>query len=175
MVSSERPHVRVAIIGAGFAGLAVAAALQRARVDYVVFERAGDLGGTWRDNRYPGCQCDVPSHLYSLSFALNPEWSSTYPLQEEIWDYMRRCAERFGVLPRIRFGQEVLDACWDEAGQRWRLETPAGPWTADVLVAGNGPLAEPSVPALPGLERFSGTVFHSAAWDHGHDLTGERV
>jgi cation diffusion facilitator CzcD-associated flavoprotein CzcO len=176
MVNKEGvPHVRVAVVGAGFAGLAAGAALERAGVEYTVFERADDLGGTWRDNRYPGCQCDVPSHLYSLSYALNPEWSSTYPLQAEIWDYMRRSAARFGVLPHIRFGHDVREACWDDAARRWRVDATAGRWTADVLVAGNGPLSEPALPALPGLERFTGTVFHSAAWDHGHDLTGERV
>src|SRR5215831_10823343 len=99
---NETPHVRVLVVGAGFAGLGTSIALERAVIDHVVLERAGDVGGTWRDNRYPGCRCDVASHLYSFSFALNPDWTRTYSAQDEIWDYLRRCAERFGVLPRIR-------------------------------------------------------------------------
>jgi len=171
----DTQHVRVLVIGAGFAGLATSIALRREGVDHVVLERAADVGGTWRDNRYPGCKCDVASHLYSFSFALNPDWTSTYSSQQEIWEYLRRCAERFGVLSRIRFGQEVREACWDEAARRWEVETPGGRWTADVLVSATGGLSVPSVPDLPGLDRFAGTVFHSAAWDHGHDLAGERV
>jgi cation diffusion facilitator CzcD-associated flavoprotein CzcO len=172
---NKPPHVRVLVIGAGFAGLGTSIALQREGIDHVVLERADDLGGTWRDNRYPGCKCDVPSHLYSFSFALNPDWSSTYSSQAEIWDYLRRCAQGFGVLPRIRFGVEVREACWDERAQRWEVETSAGRWTADVVVAATGGLSVPAVPDLPGLHRFRGTVFHSAAWDDGHPLDGERV
>ena len=172
---NKPPHVRALIIGAGFAGLGTSIALQREGIEHVVLERAGDLGGTWRDNRYPGCKCDVPSHLYSFSFALNPDWSSTYSSQTEIWDYLRRCAERFGVLPRIRFGTEVSEACWDERERRWEVRTPAGRWTADVVVASTGGLSVPAVPDLPGLDRFTGTVFHSAGWDDGHRLDGERV
>jgi cation diffusion facilitator CzcD-associated flavoprotein CzcO len=175
MVNKAPAHVRALVIGAGFAGLGTSIALQRAGVDHVVLERADDLGGTWRDNRYPGCKCDVPSHLYSFSFALNPEWSSTYSPQSEIWAYLRRCAERFGVLPRIRFGAEVREACWDERDQRWHVETSVGRWTADVVVAATGGLSVPSVPDLPGLDRFAGTVFHSARWDDGHALDRERV
>ena len=169
------PHVRVLVVGAGFAGLGMSIALQREGVDHVVLERSGDVGGTWRDNSYPGCKCDVASHLYSFSFALNPDWTWTYSSHAEIWDYLRRCAERFGVLPRIRFGEEMCDARWDEAARRWEIETARGRWTADVLVSATGGLSVPSLPDLPGLDRFSGTVFHSAAWDHGHDLAGERV
>src|SRR5690349_17096541 len=103
-------HVRVAIVGAGFAGIGVAVALQREGVDYLILERSDDVGGTWRANRYPGCQCDVPSHLYSFSFAPNPDWSRTYSPQPEIWQYLRRTAARLGVLPRVRFNHEVLEA-----------------------------------------------------------------
>src|SRR5215471_2820297 len=159
MLNSPR-HVPVLVIGAGFAGLGTSIALEREGVDHVVLESADDVGGTWRDNRYPGCKCDVPSHLYSFSFALNPEWSSTYSSQPEIWAYLRRCAERFGVLPRIRFGTRVLEACWVERAQRWRVDTSAGRWTADVVVTATGGLSVPAVPDLPGLDRFAGTVFH---------------
>jgi cation diffusion facilitator CzcD-associated flavoprotein CzcO len=165
----------VAIIGAGFGGVAASVALRRAGIEHVLLERAGDLGGTWRDNSYPGCRCDVPSNLYSYSFALNPEWSHTYPAQAEIWEYLRSTASRLGVVERIRFDHEVTGACWDEAAGRWRIDTSHGPWTADVLVAAAGPLSEPSIAPLPGLDHFKGAVFHSAAWDHEHDFTGERV
>lgn len=169
-------HVRVAILGAGFSGIGAAIRLmERGIRDLALLERADELGGTWRDNTYPGCQCDVPSHLYSYSFALNPEWSRTYSPQPEIWDYMRRVADSHGVTPYIRFGHEVTSAAWDEAERLWSIETSAGPLTAQVLVVGAGPLSEPLVPDIPGLDSFEGTVFHSARWDHEHDLDGERV
>jgi cation diffusion facilitator CzcD-associated flavoprotein CzcO len=167
---------RIAIIGTGFAGLGMAIRLKQEGIDdFVVLEKADDVGGTWRENTYPGVQCDVPSHLYSFSFAPNPGWSRTFPLGDEIWDYLRDCAQRYGVMPHIRFGQEVQSADWDEERQRWRIETADDTLTAQVLVAGTGPLHEPSIPDLPGLERFQGKAFHSAEWDHDHDLTGERV
>ncbi|HEX2050928.1 MAG TPA: NAD(P)/FAD-dependent oxidoreductase [Actinomycetota bacterium] len=170
------PHVRVAIVGTGFSGVGTAIALRRAGIDdFVLFERAGDVGGTWRDNAYPGCQCDVPSHLYSFSFAPNPEWSRTYSMRGEIWGYLRACAERFGVVPHVRFGHEVLSAAWGDVEQHWRIETSRGPWTAAVLVAGNGALAEPAIPQIDGLDRFEGRVFHSARWDEGFDPGGARV
>ena len=168
-------HVRVAIVGTGFAGLGAAIALERAGIEHVVLERADDLGGTWRDNTYPGCRCDVPSHLYSFSFAPNPEWSETYSPQPEILAYLRRTAEEHGVVDRIRFGHEVREARWEVDAQRWVLDTAAGTLTADVVVLGNGPLAEPAIPDLPGLDRFEGTAFHSARWQHDHDLRGKRV
>jgi len=169
-------HVRVAIIGSGFGGLGAAIRLKRDGIDdIVVFERAEDVGGTWRDNTYPGCACDVPSQLYSYSFALNPQWSRSFSPQPEIWDYLRDVAQRFGILPHVRFGTEVTGADWDDSERRWRIETSRGPLTADVLVSATGPLCEPSIPKLPGLETFAGTVFHSARWRHDHDLTGRRV
>ena len=170
------PHTRVAIVGAGFSGLCMAIRLRREGIeDFVVLERADEVGGTWRDNTYPGCQCDIPSALYSFSFAPNPDWSRFYPLQSEIRDYLRRCARDFGVMPHIRFGQEVVGADWDEEAGHWRLETPGGSLTAEVLVGGMGGLSAPAVPEIPGLESFEGHVFHSATWDHDHDLRGERV
>ena len=169
-------HTRVAIVGAGFSGLCMAIRLRQEGIDdFVVLEKADDVGGTWRDNTYPGCQCDIPSALYSFSFAPNPNWSRFYPLQTEIWDYLRRCADDFGVTPYIRFGHEVLGAAWDDEERVWRLDTSTGPRTADVLVGGMGGLSQPSVPEIPGLDDFEGTRFHSAQWDHDHDLSGERV
>ena len=168
-------HVRVAIVGSGFAGLGAAIALEREGVEYAVLERAHDVGGTWRDNTYPGCRCDVPSHLYSFSFALNPEWSETYSPQPEIWAYLRRVAEEYHVLDKIRFGHEVHSARWNEPLQQWTLDTAAGVVTADVVLLGNGPLAEPALPDIPGISSFEGTMFHSAQWDHSHRLDGERV
>jgi len=166
----------VAIVGSGFSGLAMAVRLLRDGMDdFVVLERARDVGGTWRDNSYPGCACDVPSHLYSLSFAPNPEWSSTFSPQAEIQAYLRGVARACGVLPHVRFECALESADWDEQAQRWELETSSGPLRARVLILAVGPLSEPSAPGLPGLERFTGRAFHSAAWDHGHDLTGERV
>ncbi len=169
------PHHRVAIVGTGFAGLGAAIALQRAGIDHIVLERADDVGGTWRDNRYPGCRCDVPSHLYSFSFAPNPNWSETYSPQPEIFAYLRETAERYGVADRTRFGSEVLAASWDAAEQRWQLDTAAGPMTADHLILGNGPLSEPAFPDLPGLDTFEGQAFHSAQWPNEPDLSGRRV
>ncbi|MBS2032177.1 MAG: NAD(P)/FAD-dependent oxidoreductase [Deltaproteobacteria bacterium] len=143
--------------------------------DFLIFERANDLGGTWRDNTYPGCACDVPSHLYSFSFAPNPDWTRAFSRQPEILAYLRTCAERFGVMPHLRFGHEVQHSAWDEANQRWRITTSQGEFTADVLVAGMGPLSEPRLPSVPGLERFRGPTFHSARWDTSFDPSGKRV
>jgi len=170
------PDVTVAIIGTGFGGIGMAARLKRAGLhDLVLLERAGDLGGTWRDNSYPGAACDVPSHLYCFSFAPNRGWSRSFSPQPEIWAYLRRVAADEGVTGHIRYGQEVTAAHWDQAASLWRIETPAGPLTARFLVSAAGPLSDPHVPAIPGLDRFAGTVFHSATWDHDHDLTGRNV
>jgi len=176
LVSTDSTHLHVAIVGSGFGGLGAAIRLRQEGIDdFLVFERAGDLGGTWRDNSYPGCTCDVPSHLYSFSFAPNPGWSRSFSSQPEIWAYLHQCARRFGILPRLRLGHEVREAAWDDPRQRWRIETSGGTWTADALVAAAGPLSEPSIPALPGLGSFEGAAFHSARWDHDHDLTGRQV
>ena len=169
-------HHRVAIVGTGFSGLGMAIRLrQEGEDDFVLLERAAEIGGTWRDNTYPGCRCDVPSHLYSFSFAPNPNWSSTFSPQSEILDYLKDCAERHGVMPHIRFDTELERASWDEGEQLWRIETSKEAMTADVLIAAQGPLSDPSMPAVPGLDSFEGRAFHSAQWDHDHDLTGERV
>ena len=169
-------HTPIAILGAGFGGLGMAIRLkQEGRDDFIVFERDPDVGGTWWANSYPGCQCDIPSHLYSYSFAPNPNWTRTYPLQAELERYARGCAERHGILDHTLLGCEVTAAQWDEAGGRWRLDTSEGEFTADVLVAAPGFLSEPSIPDLPGLGEFAGEVFHTARWNHDHDLTGRRV
>jgi cation diffusion facilitator CzcD-associated flavoprotein CzcO len=169
-------RTRYLIVGSGFAGLGMAIRLRQAgERDFVVLERAADVGGTWRDNTYPGCMCDVPSFLYSFSFAQNPDWSCTYPKQAEIWDYLRRCADRFEVRQHIRFNHTLTGADWDAGRMRWVVRSSGGDFEAQFLVLAVGALSEPKIPAIPGLDRFSGTVFHSAQWRHDHDLTGERV
>ncbi|HEV2237181.1 MAG TPA: NAD(P)/FAD-dependent oxidoreductase [Ktedonobacterales bacterium] len=174
--ASAAPDVRVAIVGAGFSGLGMAIRLlQHGIRDFVVLERGADVGGTWRDNTYPGCACDIPAHLYSFSFAPNPAWSRVYATQPEIWAYLRACVKQFALEPYLRCETDVTGATWDDAAQCWRLATSQGPLTARALVFGNGPLSEPSLPAVPGIESFAGTLFHSARWDHAHDLAGERV
>ncbi len=169
-------HVRVAIIGTGFSGLGMAIRLRQAGIrDLVMLERADDLGGTWRDNTYPGCRCDVPSHLYSFSFAPNPDWSRTFSGQDEIWRYLRAVAEEYGLEGDIRYGHEVTSAAWDADSGRWQIDTSRGSLTSDVLISGAGLLSDPATPALAGIERFAGTTFHSARWDHEHVLAGERI
>ena len=169
-------HVDIAIIGAGFSGLGMAIRLRRQGIeDFVVLERHEDVGGTWWANTYPGCACDVPSHLYSFSFAPNPDWSQTYSPQPEIRSYLQRLAAEHDLYRSIRLGTTVEEAEWDDGAGRWAVRTSEGTVSARVLIAGMGPLTEPSIPDLPGLDRFQGTVFHSARWDHDHDLTGERV
>jgi cation diffusion facilitator CzcD-associated flavoprotein CzcO len=166
----------VAIVGSGFSGIGLAVRLRRQGVeDFAVLERADGVGGTWHFNTYPGCACDVPSHLYSFSFAPNPDWSRTYSAQPEIRAYLERVVERFGVAPKLRLGCDVRGASWDEAAQRWIVETSQGELRAKVLVSGCGPLVEPKLPDFPGLERFQGPAFHSARWNHDVELKGRRV
>ena len=169
-------HFRIGILGAGFGGLGMAIRLKQTGIDdFVVWERDDEVGGTWWANTYPGCQCDIPSHLYSFSFAPNPEWSRTYPLQPELRRYLRACAERYGVREHIRLRCEVTSAEWDEHEGVWRVETAQGRYTAELLIAAPGFLSEPATPALPGLEDFEGVTFHTARWNHDRDLTGRRV
>ncbi|BCJ36584.1 flavin-binding monooxygenase [Actinocatenispora thailandica] len=164
------------IVGAGFSGLGAAVRLRQAgRHDFVVLERADDVGGTWRDNDYPGAACDVPSHLYSLSFAPNPRWSRSFSPQPEIRQYLRDLVARYDLTPHLRLGHDLLEARWDEATARWRVRTGQGSFTGRVLVLGTGPLSAPKLPAIDGLDDFAGTTFHSARWRHDHDLTGRRV
>ena len=168
---------RVIVVGAGFAGIGMAARLRSMGIDdFVVLERGNDLGGTWRDNSYPGCCCDVPSNLYSYSFALNPDWSRSFPSQAEIWDYLRDCVDHFDVGGQLRYGRAVDEARWDEATRHWSVRVADGDeYRAPVLIWATGSLSEPSIPEFPGLREFRGKVFHSAQWEHGFDLRGKRV
>ena len=169
-------RVRVLIVGAGFGGLGMAHALGRMGLtDFVILDRGDTVGGTWRDNTYPGCGCDVASHLYSFSFAPNPRWSRSFSLQPEILGYLERVAREHDLLRHVRLGTEVRATAWDDATARWRVRTSRGDYLADVLIAATGPLSAPKAPALPGLESFPGPVFHSATWRHDVDLTGRRV
>ncbi|WP_420455626.1 alpha/beta hydrolase fold domain-containing protein [Rubrivirga sp.] len=170
------PHFHVAIVGTGFGGIGAAVRLMQEGVeDVVLFERADAVGGVWRDNTYPGAACDVESHLYAFSFAPNPDWSRRFSPQAEIRAYLEDVAERFGVLPHIRFGHDVRDATWDDDAARWRIETSRGPFTADVLVAAPGGLAEPRLPEIPGLDTFQGDVMHTARWDDAVEVDGRAV
>ncbi|HYM45991.1 MAG TPA: NAD(P)/FAD-dependent oxidoreductase [Solirubrobacteraceae bacterium] len=208
-----RNRYRTVIVGSGFAGLGAAIRLKQAGIeDFVVLERDGVLGGTWWANTYPGCQCDIPSHLYSFSFAPNPDWSRTYSMQPEILEYLRRVSREHGIDPHIRFHHDVAAARWDEDSQLWRIQANvhrtepnetghdgaaragtgrdgAGPQsvadraqggetrelTAELLIVGPGPLSEPKLPEIEGIESFAGRIFHSARWEHEHSLLGKRV
>ena len=174
--SIEKTHFRVAIAGTGFSGLGAAIRLEQAGFhDVVLFERGADVGGVWRDNAYPGAACDVESHLYSFSFAPNPSWSHSFTRQAEIHAYLRDCAQRFEVTPHIRFHHTVREARWDEAGQRWEIETNQGTFTADFFLPAVGALSDPMIPEIAGLHSFRGKIFHSAQWDHSYELEGKRV
>ena len=168
-------HHRVAVIGAGFGGIGASVRLAEQGIDHVIFEKMDDVGGTWWQNKYPGCRCDVPSNLYSFSFALNPDWSDTFSAQPEIHAYLRKVAEDFGVIPRIRFNTTVETVHWDDTAKRWVLETSAGSCTADALITAHGFLSEPAYPDIKGLDSFRGQVMHSAEWDPSYDVTGKRV
>jgi cation diffusion facilitator CzcD-associated flavoprotein CzcO len=170
------PHLPIAIIGAGFAGIGLAIKLREAGIeDFTILERASELGGTWRDNTYPGCACDVASCLYSYSFAPNPNWSRAFGDQPEILEYLRGVAAEHDVERDVRYDTEVLEAGWDDTAGHWRLRTSQGEITAGVVVTATGPFGDPVTPDIPGLERFAGPMFHSLRWDHDHDLAGERV
>ncbi|WP_406493527.1 NAD(P)/FAD-dependent oxidoreductase [Streptomyces sp. NBC_01604] len=176
MAEHEHEHVRVAVIGSGFGGLGAAVRLRREGVtDFVVLERAGSVGGTWRDNTYPGCACDVPSHLYSFSFAPNPDWPRTFSGQGHIRAYLEHVADVFRLRPHIRFDSEVKTMTWNTDRLCWDIETAGGPLSADFVVSATGPLSDPRIPDIPGLDTFPGKVFHSARWDHDYDLRGKRV
>ena len=169
-------HVRTLVVGAGFAGLGTAIKLdEHGFSDFVVVEKGDTVGGTWRDNTYPGAACDVPSQLYSYSFAPNPEWSRSFSPQPEIQAYIERTARESGVLDRFRFGVTFEDAAWDEDDQVWTVTTDHGDVTADILVTGTGGLSEPRLPEIEGVDSFEGEIFHSARWNHDYDLTGKRV
>ncbi len=169
--------VQIAILGTGMGGLCMAAQLRRAGIDsFVMIEKAGEIGGTWRDNIYPGSGCDVPSHLYSFSFEPKVDWSRKFALQPEILDYMKQVARKYGLRPFIRFNTEVAEARFDEAERLWRIRTTTGEEiTANVVVSGTGQLNRPAYPKIAGLETFAGKAFHSARWDYDVDLTDKNV
>lgn len=169
-------HARVLIVGSGFSGIAMAIHLRRAGIeDVVILERAASLGGTWRDNAYPGCACDVESVLYSLSFAPNPDWSRTFSPQPEISAYLDRVARKHDVVRLVRFNENVTGAVLDERAAHWIVSASSGAWTAGALVLANGALSDARIPALPGLQDFAGPTFHTAQWDHRVALAGKRV
>ncbi len=169
-------EVDVAIVGSGFSGLCMAIKLREAGVDdFVVLERGDAVGGTWWFNTYPGCACDIPSHLYSFSFAPNPDWTRTYSKQAEIEAYLQRVAEDFDVERSVRFGTTVTGADWDEDEQRWHVATDRGDLSARVLVSAAGALSDPKTPDIEGIDRFQGRMFHSAQWDHDYDVEGKRI
>lgn len=173
----HRRPLRIAIVGAGPGGLCMAIRLKGAGHEgFEILEKSGGVGGTWSHNRYPGCACDIPSHLYSFSFELKPDWTRPYASQPEILAYLEHCAEKYGILPHCRFGDAVQRARWDESAARWTLEMASGRIVeADVVVSAVGMFNELFVPDIPGLDSFAGTRFHSARWNHDHDLAGETV
>ena len=175
--AAREAEFQVAVIGAGFSGLCMAIQLKLAKINsFVVFEKADDIGGTWRDNLYPGCACDVPSHLYSYSFEPNPNWSRMFAPQQEIWDYLRGCARKYEVYPHMRFGAEVASAVFDAQNHYWTVTTKGGESiTAKIVVSGIGALSIPAYPKVPGVENFQGTTFHSARWNKDYDFEGKRV
>jgi cation diffusion facilitator CzcD-associated flavoprotein CzcO len=168
---------RIAIIGAGHSGLCMGMQLKRAGIDdFVILEKAATLGGTWRDNTYPGASCDAPSFLYSFSFAQKTDWSRRFAWQAELLGYSVECAVKHGLLPHFRFDAEVTAARFDEARNLWRVELRNGNTVeAQFLVTGMGQLHHPATPAIPGRETFAGAQFHSARWDHSVDLAGKRI
>ncbi|MBW3659498.1 MAG: NAD(P)/FAD-dependent oxidoreductase, partial [Actinobacteria bacterium] len=168
---------RVLIIGSGFAGLGAAIKLREAGVSQVtILERADSVGGTWRDNSYPGAACDIPAHLYSFSFAPKSDWSSHYPGQPEIRRYLEGVTDRYGLRSSIVFGAEVVETTFDEPTATWHVRTADGRrYEAEVVVAALGPLSDPKIPDIPGIADFAGVQFHSAQWDHEADLDGKRI
>lgn len=173
----QHPTRRIVIIGSGFGGLGLAIRLKRAGIEgFTILEQSDSLGGTWRDNSYPGAACDVPSMLYCLSYDRKTDWSRKWSGQAEIRQYMEDCASRNGLLPHIRFGVQVTGARFDEAAGTWTVRTASGEEiVADVLVSSVGQLHRPRFPTIPGLDAFRGAQFHSARWSHDVDLTGKRV
>src|SRR3954451_6256158 len=176
MTETASAEVDVAIVGAGFSGLCMAIKLREAGMDdFVVLERGAKVGGTWWVNTYPGCGCDVPSHLYSFSFAPNPDWTRTYSRQPEIEAYLQRVAKDFDIERSVRLGTTVTGADWDEDELRWHVETDRGGLRARVLVSAAGALSDPRSPEIAGIDSFEGRMFHSAQWDHSYDIAGKRV
>lgn len=175
--TSSQPDHEVTIVGGGFGGLCMAMQLVRAgRPDFLILEQAQEVGGTWRDNQYPGCACDVPSHLYSFSFEPQADWSRMYASHAEIQAYLVRCSHKYGLREKTWFGAALTEARFDEQRELWCVSTSTGrQFTTRVLVTAMGALSRPAIPQLPGIERFEGKVFHSARWDHSFDTAGRRI
>lgn len=169
-------HVGKIIIGSGFAGLGMGIQLARRNdTDFVILERANDVGGTWRDNHYPGIACDVPSHLYSFSYLPNPEWSRVFSPGSEIQEYMRKCAKDEGLLDYIKFGADMQKSIWNDKDKCWEVTTSIGTFIAPILITGTGHLADGFLPNIKGLDTFKGDIFHSADWNHSVSLDGKKV
>ena len=177
MTNQDTRRVGVLVIGAGAGGLCMAARLRMCGFDdFAVLEKSDGVGGTWRDNTYPDSACDVPSHFYSFSFAPNPDWSRKWAKQPEILEYFEGLVDRFALAGHLFTQTEVAEATWSDSDCHWTVRTvDGGTWEADVVVSGLGQLNMPHIPDIEGLGDFNGTVFHSARWDHDHDLSGERV
>jgi cation diffusion facilitator CzcD-associated flavoprotein CzcO len=167
----------IAVIGAGFAGIGMGIQLKKAGFEnFTIFERAGEVGGTWRDNTYPGCACDVPSHVYSFSFELNPNWSRAFAESSEIQDYLLHCVEKYGLRPHLRLDTAISEAAFDADAGLWQLTTGAGETVdARFVASGVGGLVDPFHPDIKGIQGFGGEMFHTARWNHDCDLTGKRV
>jgi cation diffusion facilitator CzcD-associated flavoprotein CzcO len=166
----------VLIIGAGFSGLGMAIKLLKSgNKSFLVLEKADDIGGTWYANQYPGCACDIPSHLYSFSFDRNPDWSRMYSGRNEIQGYLKSCVDKFRLTPYIRLNTRMNSATWDESASLWRVETSQGTIRTRILISALGGLHVPKYPDIPGLENFRGMAFHSTAWDASISLEGKRV
>ncbi|MDH4869988.1 NAD(P)/FAD-dependent oxidoreductase [Pseudomonas sp. BN515] len=180
MTASPRPsarHCKIAIIGSGFSGLGMAIRLkQKGENDFLMFEKEPGIGGTWRVNNYPGCGCDVQSHLYSFSFEPNPNWTRMFAKQEEIKSYLEGCWEKYRLQDKTLLGTEITRLAWNDVDELWQIEDAAGNhYSAQFVVSGMGALSTPSIPALNGLKNFKGETFHSQQWNHDYDLTGKRV
>ncbi|MDX1668960.1 MAG: NAD(P)/FAD-dependent oxidoreductase, partial [Limnobacter sp.] len=165
------------IIGAGFGGLGMAIKLKEAGLsNFVILERANEVGGTWRDNQYPGAACDIPSNLYSFSFAPNPNWNSSYSGSKEIQSYIKHLVKEFRLRRHIQFDQTVCDASLDETQGVWQVETSHGTvWKARTVVMASGALSNAKYPDIRGLDTFKGKKLHSSQWDHRYNLKGKRV
>ncbi|WP_216215177.1 flavin-containing monooxygenase [Amycolatopsis aidingensis] len=173
---AEQPDYQVVVVGAGFGGLGAGIALRRAGIeDFLIIERAGDIGGTWRDNTYPDVAVDLPSFTYQFSFEKNPDWSRVFPKGGEVKAYIDHCAEKYGLWPFIRLNTEMTARTWDEGNHLWRISLREGELTCRYVITALGAFIDPRTPDIPGLADFAGTVLHTAAWDHRHDLSGERV
>jgi len=175
--TNSNKNVRIAIIGTGFGGLGVAIRLKQAGFEqFTLFEKAADVGGVWRDNTYPGAACDVPSHLYSFSFEQELGWKNRYGTSQEIYQYLRHCADKYDLRPHVQFNTEIASAEFDALQGVWHIQSTSGEqFEAEFLVGAVGQLNRPAYPKLKGIENFKGKAFHSARWDHDYDLTGKRV